>query len=98
MINSADIQRCYNDLYSAMRRYIWNYNTVESLATLEVSVYLRCPDIYDIRNNFYKLKSIVRSSAVSDKKLDESFDKFEEMINSDDSVYCMIKGLDEVVQ
>lgn len=96
MISSTDIQLCYNDIYEAMREYIWSYPTVEALANLEISVYQICPDIEVIRRNFYILDQYVRNMKFDDEEIKKAFDAFSDLVNSDGEVYSKLFQVNEV--
>ena len=96
MLNVADLQLAYVDMYKALREYIWSYPTVEALAELEISVYQTCPDIDVIRRNFYRLDQLVRNVKFDDKAMKKSFDVFSDLMNSDDSIYSKIFKVNEV--
>lgn len=96
MIKTSEIQHVYIDLYKEMRRYIWNFKVVENLAKLEVSVYEACPDIFDIRNKFSVLRSSVLDVISKDEELRSAFDKFFDVISSEDEVGYKLYYVNEV--
>lgn len=97
MINCADIQLCYNDLYRNVRNYIWEFSAVEDLADLEISVYQTCPSLSSIRSAFYRFRQHVSRLLNDDEELCSAVDAFQDLIESDDSVYSDIKQVQEVV-
>lgn len=86
------LQSAYNALYVQMRRYVWDFETVEALADLEVSVYQAFPDVEKLSNKFQKLKRIVSYFDVytEDDILSQSFDKFETLLDEDTEIYASL--------
>lgn len=95
MINCALIQAKYNDLYSELRRYIWDFATVEAIADLEVACYETCADLNKIRSQFHKLCQQTQEVARTDEELKAVQDEFEELINSDSEVFVEIPAVQE---
>ena len=64
MIAAAILQSAYNDLYTKLRNYIWEYDTVVKIADLEVATYMAFPDIDNIRRAFSKLSVDIKDSDI----------------------------------
>ena len=90
MINVSELQLCYNDLYKAMREYIWSYPTVEALAELEISVYQKCPDLEVVKRNLYMLDQRIRNVKYDDEDLKKAYDEFSDVLNSDSTYFSKI--------
>lgn len=97
MISSALVQRDYNRLYKELRRYIWDFQVVESIADLEIEVYRLCPTMMYIREKFEKLRSEIREIEYEDEDLKKSMDRFEDTIYSDDDTYAKLNKVMEVL-
>lgn len=96
MINVADLQSAYIDMYTALRKYIWSYPTVEAIANLEISVYQLCPDIEVVRRCFYILNQLVGSIKSEDEDMKKAFDNFSDVMNSSETIYSKLYMVGEV--
>lgn len=97
MISSLRIQSAYVDLYTQVRKYIWDFSTVEKLADLEVSVYRAFPDIDEVSRCFDKLRFDLKSKEKDDEDLKKACDKFKSILDSDTETYIKIYQVDEVI-
>ena len=97
MINSLRIQSAYVDLYKQLRRYIWDFSTVEKLADLEVSVYKAFPSIEEVSKCFDKLRIDLKQSEKDDENLKTACDNFKSVLDSDTETYVKIYQVDEVI-
>lgn len=97
MISASDFQRIYVKIYKRMREYIWDFDVVDALSDFEVSVYRLFPDIYEIEKKFNDLRRIVDSYELDDPDMDKYFDKFQELLDSDDSIYYAVTTFREVI-
>ena len=91
-------QLAYNDLYVAMRRYIWDYDVVEALANLEVAAYRMFPDVREVHDALTELKYLVSYYELDDEELTAAFDAFEELDPKQDELYANIISFQEVLQ
>lgn len=98
MISSAKIQHEYNRMYKQIRKYIWDFSAVEALADLEVEVYRLCPDIYSIRDRLSNFRLFTREVEFEDEELQRAIDKFEDLINEDDTPFAKLWQTKEVIQ
>lgn len=82
-----------------MRNYIWDFQTVEALAELEIDTYKKFPDLDVLASDFIKLKSYVACTDVyhDDDEFQNSFSRFEDLLNSIDSIYADIQTFKKVV-
>lgn len=89
MIAAAILQSAYNDLYTQLRNYIWDYETVVKIADLEVASYKAFPDIDNIRRAYERLRSDAQTSDVwtDDDKLQKAFDAFEDRLDGADQIF-----------
>ena len=78
-----------------MRNYIWDFQTVEALADLEIETYKRFPNLDVLASDFIKLKSLVGSTDVyhDDDEFQKSFTKYENLLNDTDSISAAIYAL-----
>ncbi len=85
MISSVKIQNNYNRLYAQFRKYIWDYDTIDKLAELEVECYKAIPDTDLVFSIAEKLQREIRDVLEEDEDFEKSFDRFMNYIeNADD--------------
>ena len=100
MLNSKILQSAYIDLYTELRKYIWDFKTVEKIAELETATYQTFPDIDDVRNKFNSLELDIRSSAIDlneDIDLQQALQEFSEVLNDDSDIYAKLTQVREVI-
>lgn len=99
MLNSNAIQVCYNDLYVALREYIWDISIVEKIADLEIAAYQKFPDVEVVKRKLNYLKYAVYNTIRDDEELSDAFEKFEELLDSKDALdlYSNIDKPQEVI-
>ena len=97
MINTADMQNAYIDLYKELRRYIWGYDVVEAIANLEIATYQTCPDMDVIKSRYNELEYLVKYVANDDEDLREALDDFNEVLNSGHTTYTLLRQVNEVI-
>lgn len=98
MISNYELQQAYNDLYEVLREYIWEYAVVDAIADLEIAVYETMADIPNIRSQFNKLRQLVRPVSQKEADLRDALDAFDKTIKDDDTVYCKLTKVNEVLQ
>lgn len=96
MLDSMEIRNLYNTLYSEMRKYIWDFDTVKCLADLEISCYDALQDIQAVCSNLNKLSLMVHDIRRDDELLDSAFSDFEELLDYSDDVFLKIFQVSEV--
>ena len=97
MISSVVIQTQYQKLYSALREYLWPFDTVELIADLEIACYQAFPAIEDVKSRISNLRREISSVLKDDEELSTQFDEFEEMLNGQDTVYLTLNKVKEVI-
>ena len=97
MVSFADIQHAYNKLYAEMRKYFWDFPTVQALADLEVEVYKTCQDLYQLRVRFQVLKSMIGSLVYEDDELNRRLNALDTLIH-EDNTYVKLNRVREVIQ
>ncbi len=97
MISSALLQRAYDDLYIKVRKYFWSYEAVRALADLEVATYKACPDLNEIKHTLNNFKYYAYQVLLDDEDLAETFENFEELLDSSDTVYKNLEKVNEVI-
>ena len=99
MVPATKLQSLYNKLYIQLRKYIWDFKTVEDLADFEISVYRRFPDKEDIEKVFYRLKRDITTSYIyrEDDDLKYAVEAFENQLDETDQFYADLDTFREVV-
>lgn len=99
MVPATKLQSLYNKLYIQLRKYIWDFKTVEDLADFEISVYRRFPDKEDIEKVFYRLKRDITTSDIyrEDDDLKYAVEAFEDQLDETDQFYADLDTFREVV-
>lgn len=98
MISYADIRVCYNKLYEEIRKYIWDFHTVEALADLEIACYQTCPDISNIRYCLSELHTHISSLFTEDEELQRAYEALHDLIYSEDEYYVKLNKVQEVIE
>lgn len=98
MLSYNELQSAYVDLYIQLRKYIWDFRTVEHIANLEIAVYRAFPDIADVSQRLNELNLDIRSILSEDEDLKSAIDAFKEVLNTDDSLYAKLNKVREVIQ
>lgn len=98
MIAAAILQSAYNDLYTKLRNYIWDYETVVKIADLEVATYMAFPDIDNIKRAFSKLSVDIKDSDIysDDEELQQALDEFDEKLQGADQLFYKLEVPQEV--
>lgn len=87
MISLVELQNKYIELYSQLRKYIWDYDVAEQIAELEIATYKAFPDIVEVRGKLDRLSRDIRNVRVDDEDLQKAFDNFYELLDASDSIY-----------
>lgn len=90
MLSLVDLKKYYVKMYSELRNYVWNFNTINHLAELEIAVYRRFPDVLEIRSKFDALYMCIRDICDEDEDLSAVVNNFKNIINSSDQFYSRI--------
>ncbi len=96
MTSSVIIQNKYISLYKLLRNYLWNFQTVEDIAELEMECFRALPDVDRIKMKLNAVSNAAIYVIRDDDKLKECLDSFYELLN-DSSVCKKILISQEVV-
>lgn len=96
MTSSVIIQNKYISLYKLLRNYLWNFQTVEDIAELEMECFRALPDVGRIKIKLNAVSNAAIYVIRDDDKLKECLDSFYELLN-DSSVCKKILISQEVV-
>ena len=93
MVSGNDLQNAYFDLYSELRRYIWSYQDVKTLANLEIETFKRFPDVDQIR----KYLNLMEMSARFVTNDDEDIKLVLDSIQSSEDIYAKLTEVEEAL-
>lgn len=96
MTSSVIIQNKYISLYKLLRNYLWNFQTVEDIAELEMECFRALPDVDRIKMKLNAVSNAAIYVIRDDDKLKECLDSFYELLE-DTSVCKKILISQEVV-
>ena len=97
MINFADIQVAYNNLYKQVRKYLWDFQAVEALADLEIACYRTCQDLQEISSALNRFVTYTLEVRREDADLDKAINDLQSLIDSDTSTYAKLNRVNEVI-
>lgn len=92
-----DVRNSYMKLYKHLMKYTWNLSMIKSIADLEVSSYTSCVDVDDIQHNLDKVRYGAQD-VLDDEELSEAFDRFYDILDSQDTTFVNLPVIKEVVQ
>lgn len=98
MLSYTEIQSAYVELYIQLRKYIWDFKTVEKIADLEVAVYRTFPDVEDLSKKLSDLNLDIRSTCAEDADLNSAVDNFFDVLDTEASLYAKLNQVREVIQ
>ena len=87
VITSSDIQVKYEQLYHFLMEFLWEFNTVQALADLEIAVFKRFPDKEEMQRCLRELKLSIsytynELSEDDEEEFKETFEDLEEAIEN----------------
>lgn len=98
MLTSPNLQQAYIDMYKALREYIWEFRTVETLANLEIETFVAFPNLLKVKQLYSELKLLTNEVAAEDKELEKSMKKFGDLLENVNSLYLKPYVVNEVIQ
>lgn len=101
-ITSSDIQVRYEQLYSFLMDYLWEFKVVQALANLEIAIFKRFPDKDEMQRCLTILKRDVSLTYNELNDNDEpdfkkAFEDLEEAIDKYDNAGCELYSVQEVI-
>ena len=96
MVSGNELQNAYIDLYSELRRYIWSYQDVRTLANLEIETFKRFPDVSQVRKYLNLMEMSARFVTNDDEDVMLAFQDFKDVLDSIDSPDHLYAKLIEV--
>lgn len=90
VITSSEIQVLYEQLYTFLMEFLWEFPVVQTLANLEIAIFKRFPDKEEIQKYLRELKSDISSTynelAEDDEvEFKETFEELEQAVEDFDA-------------
>jgi len=109
VITSSEIQVLYEQLYTFLMDFLWEFPVVQTLANLEIAIFKRFPDKEEIQKYLRELKSDISSTynelAEDDEvEFKETFEELEQAVEDFDpentgvELYSVNEFIDEDVE
>ena len=98
--NIQEFRNLYNRFYTRMRKYIWDYDTIELLAKLEELIYTDFPKIDSILRVSSMIYKNIRMSQVDKEYKDillDSLDAIIDLAENTEDVVVKLAVVQEVV-
>lgn len=83
-LSAQDLRNIYQKLYAKMRDYLWPYDTLETLANIEVNIFSAFVDIQKLRTDCGKLYSAIKDTCKEDEELAKIYNRLAKIIDNDD--------------
>lgn len=102
VITSSDLQVMYEQLYTFMMQYLWEFQVVQALANLEIAIFKRFPDKDEMSNCLRELNYSISATynELEDDDLPEfkkAYETLETAIADYEEVGCEIYSVQEIV-
>lgn len=97
MISARILQNSYQNMYEEVRRYVWDIDTVEVLAELEISIFSAFPNMAKVKKFAHKFESLAHEAMKKDKELSKAVTKLIELVDSESITYHNIYQVREVL-
>lgn len=102
VITSSDLQVMYEQLYTFMMQYLWEFPVVQDLANLEIAVFKRFPDKDEMSKCIRELNYDISATynELEDMDQDEfkkAFEKLETAIEEFENPGCELYAVQEIV-
>lgn len=97
IISSQDFRNTYQKFYNDVRQYLWPYNVIEEIATVQDDIFTAFIDIEQLRNDFRKLYKSIKEAIDEDEFLNKSYKELSELIENEyENPYLKISRVEEV--
>ena len=99
MITAISLQNLYNDLYTSLRKYIWDFDIVETIANLEIETYKSFPDMQLLIKYLINLKRRIADTSIlnEDEELKDHIDAFKSALDENADIYANLETFKKVV-
>ena len=102
VITSSDLQVKYEKLYKFLMNYLWEFQTVQALANLELAIFKRFPDKDEMLRCLSELKLAISATydelaEADEEKFKETFEALESAVEDFEDPGCKLYQVEEVV-
>lgn len=102
VITSSDLQVKYEKLYKFLMDFLWEFQTVQALANLEISIFKRFPDKDEMQRCLRELKSSIAATyneltEDDEEEFQKTFEDLEKSIDEFENPGCELYGVEELV-
>ena len=104
LVTSSDIQVKYEQLYKFLMDFLWEFNTVQDLANLELAIFKRFPDKEEMLNCLKLLKQRIsytynELSEDDETEFEDAVNALEDAINNydEENTSCELYSVEEVI-
>ena len=102
VITSSDIQVKYEQLYHFLMGFLWEFQTVQALANLEIAIFKRFPDKDEMQRCLRDLKNSIcytynEMAQDDESEFKETVEDLEQAIEDYDNTGLELYGVEEVI-
>lgn len=102
VITSSDIQVKYEQLYHFLMGFLWEFQTVQAIANLEIAIFKRFPDKEEMQRCLRELKQDIIYTANElaeddEAEFKETVEDLEQAIEDYDNAGFELYGVEEVI-
>lgn len=102
LVTSADLQVKYEQLYHFLMGFLWEFQTVQALANLEIAIFKRFPEKEEMQRCLRDLKNSIcytYNELAQDDEEDfkETVEDLEQAIEDYDNAGCELYGVEEII-
>lgn len=96
MISSQVFRNAYINLYTSLRNYLWDFDTVQLIADTEIAIYKVFPVVEEIDSLVARLRIAIRDTILEDEELKLALEELEQALSDNREVVAFIKQPKEV--
>ena len=102
VITSSDLQVKYEQLYQFLMGFLWEFQTVQAIANLEIAIFKRFPDKEEMQKRLRELKQFImytynELSKDDETEFKETVEDLEQAIEDYDNTGLELYGVEEVI-
>lgn len=102
VVTSSDIQVKYEQLYHFLMGFLWEFQTVQALANLEIAIFKRFPDKDEMQRCLRDLKNSIcytynEMAQDDESEFKEAVEDLEQAIEDYDNTGLELYGVEEVI-
>lgn len=102
VITSSDLQVKYEKLYKFLMDFLWEFQTVQALANLEIAIFKRFPDKDEMLNCLRELNHMISQtynelSEAEEEEFQKTYEDLEKSIEEFEDPGCELYGVEEFI-